>query len=608
VSRQAMIAPYPTAPLDRLRRNARRVMTLLCAAVLAALAVATAAGATAATQFSLAGRGWGHGIGMSQYGAYGYAKNTTLTYKQILQRYYTGIDFTTVPNRTVRVRLTHDISSVSVSSAAAFTVTDGTTSATIPANAVAKVTWVGGKSHVAWGTTSGTSADLGATITFSPTTTYLRLVNKTELGYANVQFRGKFTVIHASTGFTVVNAVPLEYYLAGVVPRESPSSWPLTALKVQAVAARSYAMATLKTGGLFDLYTTTASQVYNGVGPVGGGPGETAATNKAVNETHGEVATYGGKVITAYFFSTSGGHTESIENVWQSSPPVGYLKGVTDPYDSISPLHFWPDNPIVRAGNVVRNQLNAYSTGLVKGSLKAVYVVKHGTSPRVVRALVIGTSGYGFVEGADLRSALALRDTWVSFTSLSLSPSAVDKPTINYGSAITLTGDLYPGQATGTLVILHYYRDGVWRTVNVKTTRVLTMYGSTAVYSSHYSYTVKPPKGTIYYFTYGSAATPRTTVPVRPLVKLSASTRVVPAGGKITFSGMVTPALTGRTIQLQIRTGTAWATAGSAVVGTGGAYKLLWVAKAGATAARMYLPSGAGYVGVYSNSLALTVQ
>jgi stage II sporulation protein D len=607
VSPQAMTAPYPTAPLDRLRRNARRVMALLCAAGLATLVLAPAAGATAATQFSIAGRGWGHGIGMSQYGAYGYALHGS-TYQNILKHYYTGIGIGTVANQTIRVRLTYGITSVSVSSAAAFTVSDGTTTATIPASALAKVTWVGGKSHVVWGTTSGTSADLGATITFSPGTTYLRLVNKTELGCANVRFRGTFRVIHSGSSFMVVNYLPLESYLAGVVPRESPSSWPAEALKVQAVAARSYAMATLKSGQPYDVFTTTQSQVYNGLGYVDGTRGETKATNDAVKATAGQVCTYGGKVITAYFFSTSGGHTESIENVWQGSSPVGYLKGVTDPYDSISPLHIWPDNPTVRAGNVVRNQLNAFSTGLVKGSLKAVYVVKHGTSPRVVRALVIGTSGYSVVTGADLRGALDLRDTWVSFTGLSLSPSAVDKLTVNYGSPVTLTGDLYPGQAAGTLVKLHYYRDGVWRTANVKTTRVTTKYGSYAVYASHYSYTLKPPKGTIYYFTYGSAASPRTTVPVRALVKLSASTRVVPVGGTIAFSGTVTPALTGRTIQLQIRTATSWATAGSAVVGTGGAYKLTWAATAGATTARMLLPSGSGLVGAYSNSLALTVH
>ena len=117
---------------------------------------------------------------------------------------------------------------------------------------------------------------------------------------------------------------------------------------------------------------------------------------------------YKGKVATTYFYSTSGGQTENIENVWQGSKPVPYLKSVKDPYDKISPYHRWT----VRFS---RASLQSKLRGYVKGQLKNVVVVKRGVSPRVVKANVIGTRGTKSITGTQIRSALGLRDTWVSF-------------------------------------------------------------------------------------------------------------------------------------------------------------------------------------------------
>ncbi len=170
-------------------------------------------------------------------------------------------------------------------------------------------------------------------------------------------YRGRLRVVHLTGGLEIVNTLPLESYLLGVVPRESPASWPIEALKAQAVAARSYAYRSTGGSGSFDVYCTTASQMY------GGADGETAATNKAVTATKGIVPTYQGTPIVAYFFSTSGGHTENIENVWTSAAPVPYLKGVSDPYDTTSPYHAWPDDPIRRTPAADRR-----GAGLLKGS------------------------------------------------------------------------------------------------------------------------------------------------------------------------------------------------------------------------------------------------
>lgn len=135
-------------------------------------------------------------------------------------------------------------------------------------------------------------------------------------------YRGKLEVFVNSRGsLTVVNVVPLEDYLLGVVPAEL-SLPQLEAQKAQAIAARTYAVANVDTYGTkgFDMVPTVWSQVYKGVSI------ETAMGTRAVRETRGMIATYDGKPIMAYFTSTCGGRTEDVENVFDTHEP--YLRGV----------------------------------------------------------------------------------------------------------------------------------------------------------------------------------------------------------------------------------------------------------------------------------------
>ncbi|MBV9241478.1 MAG: SpoIID/LytB domain-containing protein, partial [Acidobacteria bacterium] len=135
-------------------------------------------------------------------------------------------------------------------------------------------------------------------------------------------YRGKIEVFANSHGtLTVVNVVPLEDYLLGVVPAELGLPQ-LEAEKAQAVAARTYAVANIGAYGKqgFDMVPTVWSQVYKGVSI------ETAMGTRAVNETRGIVATYQGKPIMAYFTSTCGGRTEDGGNIFDKGAP--YLKGV----------------------------------------------------------------------------------------------------------------------------------------------------------------------------------------------------------------------------------------------------------------------------------------
>jgi stage II sporulation protein D len=211
----------------------------------------------------------------------------------------------------------------------------------------------------------------------------------------------------AISGLNAINAVDLESYVRGVVPKESPSSWPPEALKAQAVAARSYAIADAVRGSGYDQYDDTRSQVY------GGAKAETAKSNAAVDATAGQVVMYAGKVAQTFFFSTSGGYTENNENssLGFGQPAIPYLRGVEDPYEAetASPYEHWK-----RKYTVARLSSALRSLGL-KGRLRKVVVSQRGASPRIVRAKLVGSGGKKTVTGPQLRDALDLPDTWAFF-------------------------------------------------------------------------------------------------------------------------------------------------------------------------------------------------
>src|SRR5262249_15605715 len=126
------------------------------------------------------------------------------------------------------------------------------------------------------------------------------------------------------SGLAVVNVASLDDYVRGVVPGEMPTSWSPAALQAQAVAARSYGLATDAGGRVFARYADTRSQAYKGA------DAEVPSSNAAVDATSNQVLRYQGQVIVAYFFSPSGGETESVQNVFYGAPPEPYLVGVKD--------------------------------------------------------------------------------------------------------------------------------------------------------------------------------------------------------------------------------------------------------------------------------------
>lgn len=151
----------------------------------------------------------------------------------------------------------------------------------------------------------------------------------------NQKYRGKLVVSANKKGLSIINYIPVESYLYGVVPKEMPDSWEMQALMAQAISARTYALYIKRKSSdrEFDVETTTSFQVY------GGYDCEKIKTNHAVDATRGKVLSYRGNLIVAYFHSNSGGHTEDSKNVWGADLP--YLKGVPDYFSEKIPNSSW---------------------------------------------------------------------------------------------------------------------------------------------------------------------------------------------------------------------------------------------------------------------------
>lgn len=227
-------------------------------------------------------------------------------------------------------------------------------------------------------------------------------------------YRGALTLRANNGAMMVINAVPLESYLYGVVPQEAIPSWPAAALEAQAVAARTYALHTMdqNKNQLYDVSTSTDHQVYGGVS------GETQSTTAAVNHTKGIVMLYNNRPINALFHSDGGGYTEDSVNVWGNDIP--YLKGVKDFSNSNSSASNWT---VSTSRSALEGKLNAASKGV--GKLKSIQLTPlgnpgkatadRGVSGRIKSATFVGTAGKVTVSGDDLRGMLGLKSTLFDF-------------------------------------------------------------------------------------------------------------------------------------------------------------------------------------------------
>ncbi len=286
----------------RLSRGRRVLSTLLAAA----LSLAALAGPAGASTLMIRGAGEGHGVGMSQDGALGFAQHG-FGYSEILAHYYPSTALGQAPPKSV----------------------------------------------------------------------------------VRVLLHGK------------VHRIALETYVQGVVAAEVSADWPLAALEAQAVASRTYAL-TAHAGRKFDVYADTRSQVYRGVAA------QTPQTNAAVLATAGQIVTYEGRPAITFFFASSGGATESVQNAFPGATPEPWLRGVADPYEAAT-QHAWN----------VSLSFSAAATrlrGLVHGSFRGIEVLQRGVSPRMLSVEVLGSKGATTTTGANLAARLGLNSTWAYFS------------------------------------------------------------------------------------------------------------------------------------------------------------------------------------------------
>ena len=240
------------------------------------------------------------------------------------------------------------------------------------------------------------------------------------------RYRGSLWIRPQGEALQAVNLVGLETYLASVVGSEMPASWPLEALRAQAVAARTYALRALRpsSGRAYDLKATVASQVYLGV------EAETASTQAAVAGTRGLVLTYGDGLIEAVFHSSAGGSTENSGELWAQQLP--YLVSVAD-FDQESPVRDWR---LPLSNDLVRKAFPEI------GSLERIEVLSTSSSGRVRQARVVGSAGVALVSGAELRSRLGLKSTLVQFVREPVNDPTLGAPA---GAAAGQLGVASPG-------------------------------------------------------------------------------------------------------------------------------------------------------------------
>jgi stage II sporulation protein D len=534
-----------------MRRTLLLVSVLLLVAGSAAHARSTAQPLPpGAATFVVTGHGWGHGVGLSQWGAYGYAQKG-FDYEKIVLHYFPGTELGDAPVSRVRVLLTTGAKTLSVNSTADFKVRDGSGVVhTLPAGAYPLTTAL--KLPVEGKAKAGA---LPGPLLFQPGSAALALKHR---------YRGSIQVDVNEGKLRAINMVGLEQYLYGVVPSEMPYTWHTEALKAQAIAARSYALATRRTGA-FDLYPDTRSQVYLGI------EHEKASTNAAVNATAGQVVLYDGQVAKTFFFSSSGGRTASAEDVW--GEPVPYLLSVPDPYDSISPHHDW--GPFVFTGTRLAKMMK------MKGQVVDLQP-ELNSSGRIKVLNVIGTKGTIAVPGTVLRAKMGLRSTWFTVGVLSL---AAPTQTVVYGGRAKLIG-----VARGlTQAVLQQRQAGSWTDVSsVKADK-----------DGAVSVLVKPAVTTQYRLASGKVLAASVRVPVAPLA------RFYPVKTQAQLRGYVRPgSLAGTTVLIQKQQGAAWPTVAQTTVGADGDFLAALQLTTGVYRARVN--SGHGFVVGFSPIVQVT--
>jgi SpoIID/LytB domain protein len=391
-------------------------------APLVVLVLVAGPAAAASGDFRFFGSGYGHGLGLSQWGAYGLATQGWRA-PQILTHYYTGtnVERDRTPPRTLRVGLTQGRTSIHMEARGGPValrvgdarkgkligrIPDGDRWTIRPAHGRYKISDRRGRvvGHRTWGSEATNLYATYADHVFVP-----EGGNDYNRGYLEVNL----TSCGGGCSMRLILVAPLEQYLFGVA--EVPSSWPREALRAQADAARSYAIAKVERYGQHagscncGLAANTLDQAYAGWDKEHGSMGDRWVA--AVRDTAGDVVTYHGAIIQAFYSASSGGFTENNENVWGGAP-IPWLRGVCDPgdYAAANPSRTWK---VVRTPAEVTSALRSYTGDI--GTVRRFSNPDRGISGRVITVRVQGSSGGQVVTGSELRAGLGLRDDRVWF-------------------------------------------------------------------------------------------------------------------------------------------------------------------------------------------------
>jgi len=262
------------------------------------------------------GHGWGHGVGLGQWGAKGMAL-AGLNYRFIDQHFYTGTTWASLDTGHTPIHVA---------------VLWGTATYRVVPSGPAQLIAGGRVTNLAPGQTVSL-APSGGVQKVVPTSAGTRITVYGPSGRYHA-YRGTIVAQPSGGLLYMINVLPIEDYLRGL--GEVPSSWPLEAIKAQIVAARCYALTHMGSTGLYDVDDTTQFQVYRGI------DSESGSQNAAVDQTAGQVLMYGGRVIEAFFSASDGGHTANVSDVFGGSlATYPYLRGVLDPWDIVAPRHTW---------------------------------------------------------------------------------------------------------------------------------------------------------------------------------------------------------------------------------------------------------------------------
>jgi SpoIID/LytB domain protein len=531
-------------------------------ALVAVLALVFVASAPAKSLFVIKGRGWGHGVGLSQWGAYGLALGNR-THEQILAHYYRGTNLDTrSPSTKVDVLLADNRATLSVGSAAGFTVSAGSKTRTHAAGFPVAVT----KTSTGRIKVEGIAGSFASPATFS---------SSSPLRLGSARYRGVLRVSVVGGSLRAVNRVGIDNYVRGVVTRESLDWWgdvgAQEAIDAQAVAARSYALYTLAHGGgkcAGNLCPDTRDQVY------GGYDSETANGNEAVDATRGQVVESGGAIAQTFFHSSSGGRTAASVDVWGGS--VAYLQSEDDPADlnGDNPNRLWR---LRLTGGQMRARL-----GLAKTPNDGT--VTRNSSDRVGSMTFRGPGWTTVVPGGDsLRWRLDVKSNrfWLGVLTLERRESR-----IVYGQTTTLDV-LVRGVPKTTLQSLPFGASA-WSDVS-------SVNGDVDV-------TLRPRKTTSYRLRAPTATGSGVKISVRAKIAFDVTQ---PVGG---LRGIVRPrSLEGRTVAIQKQKANgSWATVATTTVRADGTFRANFNVTPGTYRAQISPPSGSGLLS--GTSPALTVS